>query len=476
MSTAIVWFRRDLRVHDHPALATAAREYDQVVPLFVLDPALLDGRYRSSARVGFMLGCLRALDKELRDRGSRLAVRRGEPENVVRAVAEEAGAEAVLWSSDVSPHARRRDCRVTEALRGAGVAPRPHGGNYIVDVSRLRTGGGEPYRVFSPFHRAWAKVDRRRVHRAPAALSPLPGRLAVGSLPGSTDALELPGLPRPGDPVVEPGESAARRAADRWLGGDLQDYANRQNDMSRPGTSQLSPYLRWGCLSPLELEQRAGTRSGRGAAAWIRQLCWRDYYAHILLHRPGNLGREFQPSMRQLEWDEDEERLTAWQRGETGYPIVDAGMRQLARTGWMHNRARLIVGSFLTKDLHLDWRAGEQWFARLLFDGEPAQNNGNWQWIASVGTDPAPVYRRLYNPASQAKRFDPDGSYVRHWVPELENVRHGQLFEPWRMTEQEQRRVGCRIGRDYPAPIVDHAEERKRALERYGAARTATGG
>ena len=440
----------------------------------MLEPALLDGRYSSSARVGFMLGCLRALDEELRDRGSRLTVRRGEPEHVLRAVAEEAGAEAVLWSSDVSPYARRRDSRVTEALRGVGVAPRPHGGNYIVDVSRLRTGGGEPYRVFSPFHRAWAKVQRRQVHRAPAALSPLPRRLAVGCLPGSSDALELSGLPWPGEPVVEPGESAARRAAARWLGGDLQYYANRQNDMSRPGTSQLSSYLRWGCLSPLELEQRAGTRSGHGAAAWIRQLCWRDYYAHILLHWPGNLAREFRPSMRQLEWDEDQERLTAWQRGETGYPIVDAGMRQLARTGWMHNRARLIVGSFLTKDLHLDWRAGEQWFARLLLDGEPAQNNGNWQWIASVGTDPAPIYRRLYNPVSQAKRCDPDGMYIRRWVPELRDVPLGRLYEPWAMTEAEQRDARCRIGREYPAPIVDHAEERKRALERHGAARATT--
>jgi deoxyribodipyrimidine photo-lyase len=471
MTTAIVWFRRDLRVHDHPSLTTAAREYDRIVPVFVLDPALLVGRYRSSPRTDFMLGCLRALDQELRGRGSGLVIRRGEPEEVLRGLAEDVGASAVLWTSDVSPYARRRDRRVSEALRGAGVAPRPQGGNYIVDVSKLRTAGADPYRVFSPFHRAWAKVERRPVHPAPAALAPLPSGLALRSLPGSADALGLDAMPELRDPVVDPGERPARQAADRWFANKLQDYADRQDGVSRLATSQLSPYLRWGCLSPLELEQRARKHPGPGAAAWIRQLCWRDFYAHVLFHWPANVAREFQPAMRELEWDDDAEQLTAWQRGETGYPIVDAGMRQLAQTGWMHNRARLIVGSFLTKDLHLDWRSGEEWFARLLLDGEPAQNNGNWQWIASVGTDPAPIYRRLYNPTLQAKRFDPAGTYVRRWVPELEDVPLDCLHEPWTMNQAQQREAGCRIGRDYAAPVVEHAEERKRALERYAAAR-----
>jgi deoxyribodipyrimidine photo-lyase len=278
-------------------------------------------------------------------------------------------------------------------------------------------------------------------------------------------------MPELRDPVVDPGERPARQAADRWFANKLQDYADRQDGVSRLATSQLSPYLRWGCLSPLELEQRARKHPGPGAAAWIRQLCWRDFYAHVLFHWPANVAREFQPGMRELEWDDDAEQLTAWQRGETGYPIVDAGMRQLAQTGWMHNRARLIVGSFLTKDLHLDWRSGEEWFARLLLDGEPAQNNGNWQWIASVGTDPAPIYRRLYNPTLQAKRFDPAGTYVRRWVPELEDVPLDCLHEPWTMNQAQQREAGCRIGRDYAAPVVEHAEERKRALERYAAAR-----
>jgi deoxyribodipyrimidine photo-lyase len=466
LSTAILWYRRDLRVHDHPALTAAAREYERVVPLFVLDPRLLSGRYESERRVEFMFGCLHALDAELRRRGSRLVVREGDPERVLVDLAGELKAEAVLWTSDVSPYARRRDRRVTHALAASGVQARPHGGNYITDVSKLRTAGGEPYRVFSPFHASWQRAERRAVAAAPRALAPLPSGLAVGHIPAVADP----------SPCFAPGEGPARQAASRWLSEGIDGYAEGQDAMPRRGSSRLSPYLRWGCLSAHELEERAERHGGEGARAWIRQLAWREFYAHVLLHWSGNLDHEFQPRLRELAWDDDAERLVAWQRGLTGYPIVDAGMRELAQTGWMHNRARLIVGSFLTKDLHLDWREGERWFARLLLDGEPAQNNGNWQWIASVGTDPAPVYRRLYNPTRQAQRFDPEGEYVRRWVPELADVPLPRLFEPWTMSEAEQRDAACRVGRDYPEPIVEHAQERRRALERYAMATTRSGG
>jgi deoxyribodipyrimidine photo-lyase len=357
---------------------------------------------------------------------------------------------------------------VTEALRAAGVAARPHGGTYVVDVSEPRTQAGEPYHVFSPFAKAWRAVERRPVHRAPRALPALPGGLPKGRLPRSADRLGVRGETAR-EPVAAPGEAAARAAVRRWLDGPLDRYADRQDGMARRGTSLLSPYLRWGCLSPLELEQRALHHGGPGARAWVRQLAWRDFYAHVLLHWPGNARHEFQERRRGLEWADPAAHLEAWQRGETGYPLVDAGMRQLARTGWMHNRARLVVGCFLTKDLHVDWRAGERWFERLLLDGEPAQNNGNWQWIASVGVDPAPVYRRLYNPTLQARSFDPAGAYIRAHVPELRDVPDHRLFEPWTMTAAEQRAAGCRIGADYPAPIVDHARERERALARYAA-------
>jgi deoxyribodipyrimidine photo-lyase len=468
-STAVVWFRRDLRLHDLPALAAAHAEHERVVPLFVLDDALLRGRYASPARARFMLGCLRALDAALRERGSGLVVRHGTPEDEVVAVAREAGAAAVSWTSDVAPYARRRDARVTDALRAAGVAARPRDGGYLVDVATPRTQGGGPYTVFSPFHRAIEGLPRRPVHRAPETLPALPGGLRKGRLP-SAEALGIADDSVP-EPIVEPGEAAARAALERFLhGGGIDAYDDRHDDLSG-GTSVLSPYLRWGCLSARECEERAARHGGAGAAAFTRQLAWRDFYAHQLLAFPDNAHREFQARYRgTLQWSDAADALHAWQTGTTGYPLVDAGMRQLAATGWMHNRARLVVGSFLTKDLHIDWREGERHFARLLLDGEPAQNNGNWQWIASTGADPAPYFRRLFNPMTQQRKFDPRGEYVRRWVPELRGVPDAKLAEPWTMTDGEQRAAGCAIGVDYPAPIVDHAAERRVAMARYSGA------
>jgi len=463
MTTALLWYRRDLRLADHPALTRAVREFDRVVPVFVLDEALRDGRFASAPREAFMLGCLRALDAGLRERGSGLVIRDGRPERELVALAQEAGAEAVLWTSDVSPYARARDERVTNTLRGAGLQAVPQGGSYVVDVSRPRTQGGKPFVVFTPFFKRWREIERRTVHRAPAALPALPSTLRKGRVPAPADGSAL------AEPHCAPGEPAARDALAAWLDGPIDAYADQHDNVARAGTSGLSPYLRWGCLSPAECEQRAARHGGAGAQAWIRQLCWREFYAHVLLLNPGNARHEYQSKYRDLEWEDDDEALDAWREGRTGYPLVDAGMRQLARTGWMHNRARLVVGSFLTKDLHLDWRLGERHFEALLLDGEPAQNNGNWQWVTSVGVDPAPYFRRIFNPILQQQKFDPDGEYVRRWVPELRDVPDARLAEPWEMSEEQQAAAGCVIGRDYPAPIVVHADERKRAIERYRA-------
>jgi deoxyribodipyrimidine photo-lyase len=468
-STAIVWYRRDLRVHDHPALAAAVAEHDRVVPLFVLDPRLLHGRYASQRRIGYMRSALHALDAELQERGSRLHVREGDPLEIIPALADEVGAQTVFWTSDVSPFARERDAAMTAALGGRGGRggravrdgaggsgsrggtgdtatgrARPMPGNDVVDVSRIATQAGDPYTVFSPFHRTWQQAPRRPLHPAPTSI-PTPTTLDKGRL-------------EPGTHDDSAGEAHGRAAVDRWLRGPADAYAEGHDDLTG-GTSQLSPHLRWGTVSPLALERRA---ADAGHDAFTRQLAWRDFYAHVLLNEIGSKRPD--PS-----WDDDpgDELLDAWRAGQTGYPLVDAGMRQLNETGWMHNRARLVVGSFLTKDLHLDWRLGEVHFARELIDGELAQNNGNWRWIASVGVDPAPPARRMFNPTLQQRTFDPDGVYVRRWVPELARVPDDKLAEPWTLTDDEQRAAGCVIGRDYPAPIVDHAVERRRAIELY---------
>lgn len=457
-STCLLWMRRDLRLHDHPALHRARAEFDVVVPVFVLDDALLHGRYASTPRARFLFGCLRALDGQLRERGSGLVLRRGAPEHELPKLADEVGARAVLWTSDVSPYALRRDAAVTAALTERGVRAVPNTGTYARDVSKVRKADGEAFTVFTPYWKTWERLAAREVVGAPRALAPLPAGLARGDLPSARMDLATP--------VCEPGEPAAREALRRWLDGPVDRYADRHDTLAG-GTSILSPYLRWGCLSARECEVRARRRATPGADAWVRQLAWRDFYASVLLAHPENVRREFQPKFRSLAWHHDADALDAWKRGETGFPIVDAGMRQLAATGWMHNRARMVVGSFLTKDLHLDWRAGERHFASLLLDGEPAQNNGNWQWIASTGVDPAPYFRRIFNPILQQQKFDPDGAYVRRWVPELAAVPASRLAEPWTMTEAEQRGAGCAIGLDYPPPIVDHADERKRAMDRY---------
>jgi deoxyribodipyrimidine photo-lyase len=263
------------------------------------------------------------------------------------------------------------------------------------------------------------------------------------------------------------GESLARRALRGFLDGPVVGYADGHDALTGAAVSHLSPYLHFGCVSAREVEHRLGDDAG--SAAFRRQLCWRDFYGHVLGHHPSNAVREFQERHRGMRWSHARTRFAAWCEGRTGYPAVDAGMRQLRREGWMHNRARLLVGSFLTKDLGIDWRWGERWFMRLLLDGDEASNNGNWQWIASVGVDPQPAFKRIFSPSRQQARFDPDGAYVRRYVPELAGVPIVHLAEPWTMAPEVQARAGCRIGRDYPAPIVDHAQARREALDRYRA-------
>ncbi len=390
------------------------------MPVFCFDDRLLHGRHASGPRTQFLLECLADLDASLRRRGSRLVVRHGAPEDQLPALARECDARAVHFSADVGPFARARDARVARRLRDAGVPVHQHPGTFVVDdLDAIRTTAGRPYTVFTPFYRTWAELPRRQKRGAPRSLPPLPRGVDPGSLPTLSDLGLVQEIE---EPRCRGGERAGRTAM-------------------RDGTSPLSPYLHLGCISAREVEDRTASDEVR------RQLCWRDFFAQVLLHHPQNAHSEHQARYRgTIRWSRARKRFEAWCEGRTGYPMVDAGMRQLRREGWMDNRARLVAGSFLTKDLGIDWRWGERWFMRLLLDGDEASNNGNWQWIASVGVDPQPVSRRILNPALQQARHDPEGSYVRRYVPEL---RDG--------------------GRGYPKPIVDHAQARREALARYRA-------
>jgi deoxyribodipyrimidine photo-lyase len=458
--TALVWLTRDLRSHDHPALRAALERRERIIPVFCFDDRLLQGRHASGPRTQFMLECLADLDERL---GDILVFRRGSPEQELPAVAREAGATEMHFSADSGPFARRRIDRVRRAMRDAGVESFAHPGVHAVDdLDGPRTQAGKPYTVFTPFHRTWLATPRRRLLGRPRSLGSLPSVVDKGALPSLTDL----GLRQEVEDPLPGGETAGRERLSRFLRSRMGEYADNHDALGRDTTSRLSPYLHFGCVSAREIEQRLPR--GKGPDAFRRQLCWRDFYHHVLLHHPRNARSEFQERYRgSISWSYAERRFEAWRDGRTGYPLVDAGMRQLRREGWMHNRARLVVGSFLTKDLGIDWRWGERWFMKLLIDGDEANNNGNWQWIASVGVDPQPAFRRIYNPARHQERFDPRGEYVRRYVPELRAVPHEHLTEPWTMPHETQQSCGCVIGRDYPAPIVDHGQARRQALQRF---------
>lgn len=465
--TALLWLRRDLRLHDHPALRAALDTDEQVVPVFCFDNRLIHGRHSSSPRTQFLLQCLEDLDGSMRRRGGGLVTRHGHPERVLPDLARELNANHVFWTADVGPFARARDERVRRALCDVDAKAHSLPGTFVIDEpAELATHAGGPYTVFAPFYRLWLEVSRREVLAAPRELPKLPTSIPTSGLP-ELDELGLgPTLPD----VAEGGERAGRRAVKRFIVDRIDGYASARDELGDAGSSRLSPYLHFGCISPRELE--AQLDSAAGPQGFRRQLCWRDFYAHIQANFPTNARHELQPRYRgTVRWSRSAKRFEAWREGRTGYPLVDAAMRQLRREGWIHNRARLLVGSFLTKDLGLDWRWGEGWFMRLLIDGDQANNNGNWQWIASVGVDRQPPARRVYNPSLQLKRLDPSGTYVRRYVPELANVPDEYLAEPWTMPRRLQEEAGCVIGKDYPRPIVDHTEARRAALDRYARAR-----
>jgi deoxyribodipyrimidine photo-lyase len=463
---ALHWFRNDLRLRDNTALAAGAAEAAQIAFLFVLDPRLLSGPWAGAPRIRFLHACLVKLAADLERRGRRLIVRRGDPRREVPAAARELGAELVSWNRDTSPFARRRDAAVRAALERAGVRVREARDRVVFEGADLRTGAGAPFRVFTPFRNAWwrryeaAPPPEPRALRlpapAPAAASPLPRLAALGV---DDDGAEVPSA----------GEEAAQRRLERFLDGPVADYAKARDLPGRDGTSRLSHHLRFGTLSPRACFAAGRERAAReprlrgGVAKWLDELVWREFYAAILEQHPRVLGHAFRPEFQRVRWNDDADGFAAWCAGRTGYPIVDAGMRQLASTGWMHNRSRMLAASFLVKDLLIDWRRGEAVFMQRLVDGDPASNNGGWQWSASTGTDAQP-YFRIFSPVAQGERFDPDGAYVRRFVPELRDVPARLLHRPWEAPA---------LCPEYPAPIVEHTERRRLALARFEEARHA---
>jgi deoxyribodipyrimidine photo-lyase len=453
--SAVVWFRRDLRVRDQPTFLAAADAAPRGLALFVLDPALLGPS--GAARRTYLFRSLRALDAAL---GGRLLVVRGDPAEVVPRVAAECGAATVHVAADAGPYGRRRDDAVEKVLADDGRALVRTGSPYAVAPGRVRKADGEPFRVYSPFRRAWADHGRRR--------------------PADTDASTVRWLDPPaGDGIPdddavdatlpEAGEEAALRRWHAFLDDGVRHYGADRNRPDHEGTSRLSVHLKYGEIHPRTLLADLASRRSESADAFRNEIAWREFYADVLLHRPDSARRNYDRAFDALPLASGaaaRNGFEAWQAGRTGFPIVDAGMRQLRAQAWMHNRVRMIVASFLVKDLHLPWWWGARHFMDLLVDGDLASNQHGWQWTAGSGTDPAP-YFRVFNPVTQGERFDPDGEYVRRFVPELRGVPGKAVHQPWRLAG------GVPDG--YPEPIVDHAAERQEALARYQQVKQARG-
>ncbi len=447
MTTSVLWFRRDLRLADNPALAAAVAGADQVVPLFVLDPRLT--MRAGSPRLAFLYRNLAELDVAT---GHRLVIRTGDPAEVVPAVAREVEADAVYSAADYGPYGVQRDDQVGMALGWAGVGVHWLGSPYAVAPGELESVDGSAYRVFGPYLRAW-------LARGWLAPLPRPARLTWAS---GVDGEPLPAEPAVSAELPPAGENAAHLRLEGFVANQLEGYAERRNQPAKDATSRLSAYLKFGVLHPRQVLARLG--EDPDSEALRTELAWREFFAHLLYSSPETAREPMRPEYAALRVDtgpDADDRFAAWAEGRTGYPIVDAGMRQLAGEAWLPNRIRMTVASFLVKDLHLDWRRGAALFLDRLVDGDLASNAHNWQWVTGSGTDAAPFYR-VFNPSLQGRKLDPDGRYIRRWVPDLAGVPDEFVHEPWHAPSPPA---------DYPLPIVDHLVERADALDRYQAVR-----
>lgn len=467
---ALIWLRRDLRLYDNAAVHWALERGLSPVFAFIFDDQLIAGRFRSAPRTAFMLEGLAALQSELLREGGRLVLAHGEPEAELARLARALDVECVVANRDYSPHARARDARVEAALN-----PLPFKlvqDRLLVEPWDIESGSGKPYTVYTPFKKRWRAVSKSDngpfTYDLKGKLTPIPDEVA-GDLPDLAAFGMANDVPLPA--------AGARAASDRltaFCSAKIYGYAHNRNRLADPfdpagGTSSLSPYIRWGMISPrqvraaaVEAYRAAPDASAReSVVAWMDEIIWHEFYTHILWHFPRVVHGNFNPAYDNLPWRDPGDEFDAWADGRTGFPVVDAAMRQLRATGWMHNRARMIVASFLTKDLLIHWRYGEQHFMRYLLDGDIAPNNGGWQWAASTGTDAQP-YFRIFNPVSQSERFDPEGSFIRRWVPELADVPDKFIHAPWEAPNPPHA---------YPPPMVDHSAARARALETFKGAK-----
>lgn len=466
VETTIMWFRRDLRLNDNSALRAAA-DGSLVVPAFVWpDPADASAH---GAQARWLDRSLASLDAMLRSRGSGLVVRTGPAAEALAALATECHASRVVATRQWTPAGAEEQSKVAERLAAQGARLDLFDDAYLVPPDGPLTSNGGPFKVFSAYYRAWRS-------RISAGVEP---DMVTGVLPRPSvmPASAGPLSPPPGGPDLtrwwQPGEPGAAARLERFLAESLADYDTQRDVPAVRGTSELSPHLAWGEISPRHVYQACVDRDAEAAEPFIRQLAWREFAAHVLHHFPHTTALPMRPEFENMPWVEDPGGLAAWKAGRTGYPLVDAGMRQLAQTGWMHNRVRLVAASLLTKHLLIDWRLGEQHFREALVDFDAASNSFNWQWVAGSGADAAP-YFRIFNPTLQGARFDPEGEYVRAWVPELAGLDARWVHRPWEAPAAVLSQAGVLLGETYPLPVIEHAEGRERALAAFASVRKTT--
>ncbi|KPP82822.1 MAG: deoxyribodipyrimidine photo-lyase [Oceanicaulis sp. HLUCCA04] len=471
----IVWFRQDLRLADNPALLAAVNTGAPIICLYVLDDKTPRKWLRGGASRWWLHHSLSALAQQLEALGTQLVLRRGDAFDVVTGLADELGARTVFWNRCYEPFTIARDSRIKAHLRDRGCAVETFNGSLLVEPWNLTTKDGRPYRVYSPYFRALAP------HCDDIAPLPRPSLIADGSKGVHSDALSLWGLlPSSPDwatgfgPVWTPGEAGAWQRLERFCEEAAKDYSDTRNLPGVEGTSRLSPHLHFGEISPRQIWHYAVRHvpAGQGRETFLKEIGWREFSYNLLYHFDDLPDSNYQQKFNGFPWHFEESVFKRWTRGQTGYPIVDAGMRQLWQTGWMHNRVRMIVASFLTKHLLIDWRRGEEWFWDTLVDADLANNAASWQWVAGSGADAAP-YFRIFNPVTQGEKFDGSGAYVREWVPELKNVPDKFIHAPWAAPAGILSQAGVTLGEDYPRPIIDHSKARERALAAFSSLKDA---